>query len=121
MEESEHDVGSLEQLQLYADENFLAGNLHLEDHLGKVEECHQHNADPLRFHVPQLEWTGLHRLWPLRPLSLLCGSASHDNMGGIVPFTRAPPHPYEVIICPQNEPEFITKLYVLPICGIPRR
>ncbi|GBN81351.1 hypothetical protein AVEN_229843-1 [Araneus ventricosus] len=59
MEESEHDVGSLEELELYADEHYLAGKVPLEDHLGKVprgvEECHQHNAGPLRFHVPQLE------------------------------------------------------------------
>ncbi|GFT15988.1 15-hydroxyprostaglandin dehydrogenase [Trichonephila clavipes] len=36
MEESENDVGSLEQLLLYADEHYLAGKLHLGDHLGKV-------------------------------------------------------------------------------------
>ncbi|GBN92399.1 hypothetical protein AVEN_14431-1 [Araneus ventricosus] len=36
MEESEHDVGSLEQLELYADEHYLAVKLALEDHLGKV-------------------------------------------------------------------------------------
>ncbi|GBM90246.1 hypothetical protein AVEN_67735-1 [Araneus ventricosus] len=44
----------------------ITGKLPLEDHLGKVprgvEECHQHNAGPLRFHVSQLECTGLHRL-----------------------------------------------------------
>ncbi|GFU08663.1 hypothetical protein TNCV_1995081 [Trichonephila clavipes] len=34
MEESENDVGSLEQLLLYADEHYLAGKLPLEDHLG---------------------------------------------------------------------------------------
>ncbi|GFV34235.1 15-hydroxyprostaglandin dehydrogenase [Trichonephila clavipes] len=36
MEESENDVGSLEQLLLYADEHYLAGKLSLGDHLGKV-------------------------------------------------------------------------------------
>ncbi|GFW53562.1 uncharacterized protein TNCV_4814681 [Trichonephila clavipes] len=37
MEESENDVGSLEQLFLYADEHYLAGKLPLGDHLGKRE------------------------------------------------------------------------------------
>ncbi|GFY10861.1 15-hydroxyprostaglandin dehydrogenase [Trichonephila clavipes] len=45
MEESENDVGSLEQLFLYADEHYLAGKLPLGGHLGKVlhgvEEYHQ--------------------------------------------------------------------------------
>ncbi|GFV55187.1 15-hydroxyprostaglandin dehydrogenase [Trichonephila clavipes] len=36
MEESENDVGSLEQLLLYADEHYLSGKLSLGDHLGKV-------------------------------------------------------------------------------------
>ncbi|GFS96359.1 15-hydroxyprostaglandin dehydrogenase [Trichonephila clavipes] len=36
MEESEKDVGNLEQLLLYADEHYLAGKLLLGDHLGKV-------------------------------------------------------------------------------------
>ncbi|GFX92021.1 15-hydroxyprostaglandin dehydrogenase [Trichonephila clavipes] len=35
MEESENDVGSLEQLLLYANEHYLAGKLPLGDHLGK--------------------------------------------------------------------------------------
>ncbi|GFT92824.1 15-hydroxyprostaglandin dehydrogenase [Trichonephila clavipes] len=52
MEESENDVGSLEQLLLYVDEHYLAGKLPLGDHLGKVlhgvEEYHQHNVGPLR-------------------------------------------------------------------------
>ncbi|GFX15859.1 15-hydroxyprostaglandin dehydrogenase [Trichonephila clavipes] len=34
MEESENDVGSLEQILLYADEHYLAGKLPLGDHLG---------------------------------------------------------------------------------------
>ncbi|GFV78059.1 hypothetical protein TNCV_2131 [Trichonephila clavipes] len=38
MEESENDVGSLEQLLLYADEHYLAGKLPLGDHLGKVSK-----------------------------------------------------------------------------------
>ncbi|GFT62700.1 uncharacterized protein TNCV_3096331 [Trichonephila clavipes] len=48
MEESENDVGSLQQLLLYADELYLAGKLSLGDHLGKVlhgvEEYHQRNG-----------------------------------------------------------------------------
>ncbi|GFV09846.1 15-hydroxyprostaglandin dehydrogenase [Trichonephila clavipes] len=36
MEESENDVGRLEQLLLYADEPYLAGKSPLGDHLGKV-------------------------------------------------------------------------------------
>ncbi|GFV85796.1 15-hydroxyprostaglandin dehydrogenase [Trichonephila clavipes] len=66
MEESENDVGSLEQLLLYADEHYLAGKLPLGDHLGKVlhgvEEYHQRNVGPLRFHASQLMWSGYHRL-----------------------------------------------------------
>ncbi|GFX81053.1 uncharacterized protein TNCV_1910461 [Trichonephila clavipes] len=66
MEESENDVGSLEKHMLYADEHYLAGKLPLRDHLGKVlhgvEEYHQRNVGPLRFHVLQLKWTGYHRL-----------------------------------------------------------
>ncbi|GFW80507.1 uncharacterized protein TNCV_2416091 [Trichonephila clavipes] len=54
-------------------ENFLP----LGDHLGKVkhgvEEYHQRNVGPLRFHASQLKWTGYHRLWPSRPLHQLCG------------------------------------------------
>ncbi|GFW04450.1 uncharacterized protein TNCV_878191 [Trichonephila clavipes] len=79
MEESENDVGSLEQLLLYADEHYLAGKLPLGDHLGKVlhevEEYHQLNIGPLRFHASQLKWTGCHRLWPPRPLHQLCGQS----------------------------------------------
>ncbi|PRD21210.1 UNVERIFIED_CONTAM: 15-hydroxyprostaglandin dehydrogenase [NAD(+)] [Trichonephila clavipes] len=44
MDETENDVGSLEQLLQYADEHYLAGKLPLGDHLGKVlhevEEYH---------------------------------------------------------------------------------
>ncbi|GFX73693.1 15-hydroxyprostaglandin dehydrogenase [Trichonephila clavipes] len=47
MVESENDVGSFEQLLLYADEHYLAGKLPLGDNLGKVlhgvEEYHQRN------------------------------------------------------------------------------
>ncbi|GFU99032.1 uncharacterized protein TNCV_1614081 [Trichonephila clavipes] len=68
MEETENDIGSLEQLLLYADEHYLVGKLPLGDHLGKVlhgvEEYHQRNASPLRFHASQLKSTGYHRLWP---------------------------------------------------------
>ncbi|GFX52482.1 uncharacterized protein TNCV_4324981 [Trichonephila clavipes] len=68
MEESENDVGRLEQLLLYADEHYLAGKLLLGEHLGKVlhgvEEYHQRNVGPLRFHASQLKWTGYHKLCP---------------------------------------------------------
>ncbi|GFY08678.1 15-hydroxyprostaglandin dehydrogenase [Trichonephila clavipes] len=51
MEESENDVGGLEQLLLYADEHYLAGKLPLGDHLGKVlhgvKEYHQRNVGSL--------------------------------------------------------------------------
>ncbi|GFU00640.1 uncharacterized protein TNCV_4818071 [Trichonephila clavipes] len=67
MEEPENDVGSLEQLLLYTDEHYLAGKLLLGDHLGKVlhgvEEYHQRNEGPLRFHASQFKWTGYNRLW----------------------------------------------------------
>ncbi|GFU66955.1 uncharacterized protein TNCV_4296071 [Trichonephila clavipes] len=80
MEESENDVGCLEQLLLYADEHYLAGKLPLGDHLGKVlhgsEEYHQRNVGPLRFHASELKWTGYHRLWPPRSLHQLCGQRS---------------------------------------------
>ncbi|GFU63600.1 15-hydroxyprostaglandin dehydrogenase [Trichonephila clavipes] len=55
MKESENDAESLEQLLLYADKPYLAGKLPLGDHLGKVlhgvEEYHQPNVGPLRFHA----------------------------------------------------------------------
>ncbi|GFY02533.1 15-hydroxyprostaglandin dehydrogenase [Trichonephila clavipes] len=77
MKESENDVRSLEQLLMYVDEHYLAGKLPLGDHLGKVlhgvEEYHQRNSCPLRFHASQLKWTGYHRLWSPRPLHQLCG------------------------------------------------
>ncbi|GFW19353.1 uncharacterized protein TNCV_256801 [Trichonephila clavipes] len=66
MEESENNVESLEQLLLYAEEHYLAGKLPLGNHLGSVihgvEEYHQRNVGPLRFHGSQLKWTGYHRL-----------------------------------------------------------
>ncbi|GFV33603.1 15-hydroxyprostaglandin dehydrogenase [Trichonephila clavipes] len=59
MDESENDVESLEQLLLFADEHYLAGKLPLGDHLGKVlhgvEEYHQRNVGPIRFHASQLK------------------------------------------------------------------
>ncbi|GFW37560.1 uncharacterized protein TNCV_861651 [Trichonephila clavipes] len=112
MEESENDVGSLEQLLLYADEHYLAGKLPLGDHLGKVlhgvKEYHQRNVDPLRFHASQLKWTGYHRLWPPNHYPS-CWKCDVEQCGGIVPLTRAPPYLYTVITCPQNIPGFITK------------
>ncbi|GFV50441.1 uncharacterized protein TNCV_626841 [Trichonephila clavipes] len=102
MEESENNVGSLEQLLLYADEHYLAGKLPLGDHLRKVlhgvKEYHQRNVGPLRFHASQLKWTGYHRLWPPRPLHQLCGQCDVEQCGGIVPLTRAPQHTYTIII-----------------------
>ncbi|GFX34915.1 uncharacterized protein TNCV_2328551 [Trichonephila clavipes] len=93
MEESENDVGSLEQLLLYADEHCLAGKLPLGDRLGKVlhgvEEYHQRNVGPLRFHASQLKWTGYHRLWPPRPLHQLCGQCEVEQCGGMY---RSPEH-----------------------------
>ncbi|GFX81420.1 15-hydroxyprostaglandin dehydrogenase [Trichonephila clavipes] len=53
MEESENEVGNLEQLLLYADEHYLAGKLPLGDHLEKVlygvKEYRQLNVERLRF------------------------------------------------------------------------
>ncbi|GFX12965.1 uncharacterized protein TNCV_3659611 [Trichonephila clavipes] len=52
MEESEKDVGSLEQLLLHADEHYLDGKLCLGDHLRKVlhgvEKYHQRNGELYR-------------------------------------------------------------------------
>ncbi|GFW31619.1 uncharacterized protein TNCV_4682921 [Trichonephila clavipes] len=80
MEESENVVGSLDQLFLYADEHYLAGKLPLGHHLGNVphgvEECHQRNVGPLRFHASQLKWTGYHRLWPPDPYTSCAGSVT---------------------------------------------
>ncbi|GFY16443.1 uncharacterized protein TNCV_2350861 [Trichonephila clavipes] len=47
MEECENDVGSLEQLLLYADEHHLAGKLPLGDHLGKGTSTPVHG-----YHLP---------------------------------------------------------------------
>ncbi|GFU16573.1 15-hydroxyprostaglandin dehydrogenase [Trichonephila clavipes] len=59
MEESENAVGSLEQFLLYVDEHYLAGKLPLGNHLGKVlhgvEQYHQRNVDPLRFHAIKVD------------------------------------------------------------------
>ncbi|GFT22476.1 uncharacterized protein TNCV_3274401 [Trichonephila clavipes] len=86
MEESENDVESLEQLMLYADEHYLAGKLPLGEHLGKVlngvEEYHQRNVGPLRFHASQLKWIGYHRLWPPRLLHQLCGQRDVEQCEG---------------------------------------
>ncbi|GFX14312.1 uncharacterized protein TNCV_1768061 [Trichonephila clavipes] len=80
MEESENDVGSLEQLLLYEDEQYLAGKLPLGDHLGKVlhgvEEYHQSNVGPLRFIASQLKWTGYHRLCPPDHYTSCAGSVT---------------------------------------------
>ncbi|GFV99747.1 15-hydroxyprostaglandin dehydrogenase [Trichonephila clavipes] len=83
MEESENDEGSLKQLLLYADEHYLVGKFPLGDHLGKVMA--------LQTITPAVREVRRRTLW------------------GIVPLTRAPPHPYTVIICPKNKQGFITK------------
>ncbi|GFW32323.1 uncharacterized protein TNCV_674821 [Trichonephila clavipes] len=124
MEETKNDVRSLEQLLLYADEHYLAGKLPQGDHLGKVlhgvEEYHQRNIGPLRFHTSQLKWTGYHRLCPPPDHYTSCAGIGRRTVrGGIVPLTRVPPHPYTVIIYLQNKPGFITKHNLLPICDIP--
>ncbi|GFV04460.1 uncharacterized protein TNCV_920801 [Trichonephila clavipes] len=86
IQESENDVGSLEQLLLYADEHYLAGKLPLGEHLRKVlhgvEEYLQRNVGPLRFHASQFKWTGYHRIWPPRPLHQLCGQCDVEQCGG---------------------------------------
>ncbi|GFX17554.1 uncharacterized protein TNCV_3411541 [Trichonephila clavipes] len=80
MEESKNDVGSLEQLLLYADEHYLAGKLPLGDHLGKVlhgvKEYPQRNFGPLRFHASQLKWIRYHRLWPPDHYTSCAGSVT---------------------------------------------
>ncbi|GFT00401.1 uncharacterized protein TNCV_1981451 [Trichonephila clavipes] len=68
MEESKNDVGSLEQLLMCGRALYCWKILPLGDHLGKVlhgvEEYHQRNVGPLRFHASQLKWTDYHRLCP---------------------------------------------------------
>ncbi|GFV10684.1 uncharacterized protein TNCV_1755231 [Trichonephila clavipes] len=80
MEESENDVGSLEQLLLYANEHYLAGKLPLRDHSGKVlhgvEEYYQRNVGPSRFHASQLKRTGYHRLCPPDHYTSCAGSVT---------------------------------------------
>ncbi|GFU72124.1 15-hydroxyprostaglandin dehydrogenase [Trichonephila clavipes] len=56
IEESENDVGSLDQFLLYSDEHYLAGKLPLGDHLGKAK-------------AP-------------RPLHQLCGQCDKEQCGG---------------------------------------
>ncbi|GFV30157.1 uncharacterized protein TNCV_96341 [Trichonephila clavipes] len=80
IEESENDVGSLEQLLLYADEHYFAGKLSLGDHLAKVlhgvKEYHQRNVGPLRLHASQLKWTSYHMLWPPDHYTSCAGSVT---------------------------------------------
>ncbi|GFV15167.1 uncharacterized protein TNCV_4649991 [Trichonephila clavipes] len=84
MEESENDVGSLEQLLLYADEHYPAGKLPLGDHLGKVihgvEEYHQRNVGPLRLHATQ-SGPAIIGYAP-RPLHQLCRQCDVEQRGG---------------------------------------
>ncbi|GFW55748.1 uncharacterized protein TNCV_121321 [Trichonephila clavipes] len=83
MEESENDVGSLEQLLLYAGKHYLAGKLLLRDNLGKA-------------------------IAP-RTLHQLCGQCDVEQCGGNCTAHQGPPHQYTVTICPQNKPGFIIK------------
>ncbi|GFS79261.1 uncharacterized protein TNCV_4409281 [Trichonephila clavipes] len=123
MEESENDVESLEQLLLYADEHYLAGKLPLGDHLGNVlhgvEEYHEQNVGPLRFHGSQLKCTGYHRLWPPRPLHQLCGQCDFEQCGGNCTAHQAASTPIHDYHLSPNKPGFITKHNLLPICDIP--
>ncbi|GFU64040.1 uncharacterized protein TNCV_4677451 [Trichonephila clavipes] len=80
MEESENDVGSFEQLLLYADEHYLAGKLPLRP-FRKGPTWGRRNVGPLRFHASQLQWIGYHRLWPPRPLHQLCGQCDVEQWG----------------------------------------
>ncbi|GFU75360.1 15-hydroxyprostaglandin dehydrogenase [Trichonephila clavipes] len=85
MEEPEKEVGSLEQLLLYADEHYLAEKVPLGDHLLKilhgVEEYHQSNVGPLRFHASQLNWIAFIGYDP-RPLHQLCGQCDVEQCEG---------------------------------------
>ncbi|GFS91908.1 uncharacterized protein TNCV_1930881 [Trichonephila clavipes] len=85
MEVSENDEEKLEQLLLYAEEQYLARKLPLGDHLEKVlhgvEEYLQRNVGPLRFHSLQLKWIGNHSIWPPRPLHQLCGQCDVEHWG----------------------------------------
>ncbi|GFV76141.1 uncharacterized protein TNCV_4672301 [Trichonephila clavipes] len=87
MEESENDLGSLEQLFLYEDEHYLDGKLPLGDHLGNVihgvEEYHQRNVGPLRFHTTQLKWTGYHRLWSPHTITPAVRQCDVEQWGGL--------------------------------------
>ncbi|GFX67505.1 uncharacterized protein TNCV_3463941 [Trichonephila clavipes] len=95
MEESENDVGSLEQLLLYADEHYPTEKLPLEDHLGMVlhgvEEYHQRKFGPSRFHASQLKWTGECteralglRFASARCLEIVCGTIATPTSARIV-------------------------------------
>ncbi|GFW66148.1 uncharacterized protein TNCV_1710471 [Trichonephila clavipes] len=79
MEESENDVGSLEQLFLYADEHYLAGKLPVGDHLGKVlhgvEEYHQRSARKGRLDL---------RFASARCLEIVCGTIATPTSARIV-------------------------------------
>ncbi|GFX81528.1 uncharacterized protein TNCV_4509341 [Trichonephila clavipes] len=83
MEEFENDVGSLEQLLLYADEHYLARKLPLGDHLGRVldgvEEYQQRNVGPLRFHASQFKWSGYHRV--MAPQTITSAVRSYQCSG----------------------------------------
>ncbi|GFT90039.1 uncharacterized protein TNCV_2553661 [Trichonephila clavipes] len=92
MLESENDVGSLEKLLLYVDENYLAGKLPLGDHLGKVlhgvEEYHHRKVGPLRLHASQLKSARKGRLdlrfASARCLEIVCRTIALPTSGRIV-------------------------------------
>ncbi|GFU31490.1 uncharacterized protein TNCV_3539111 [Trichonephila clavipes] len=90
MEESENDVGSLEQLLLYADEHYRAENLPLVDHLGKilhgVEEYPQRNDAPF-----SCQYSGVKRECTKRALDLrfACATCLEIVCGTIATSTSA--------------------------------
>ncbi|GFY04751.1 15-hydroxyprostaglandin dehydrogenase [Trichonephila clavipes] len=119
IEESENDVGSFEQLLLYADEHYLAGKLLLGDHLGKVlhgvEEYHQRSVDPLRRSCRCSGVKGSARKGRLdlrfasaRCLKIVCGTIATPTSARILERVRGVhkclPH-YPSILSPRGFPD----------------
>ncbi|GFX46108.1 15-hydroxyprostaglandin dehydrogenase [Trichonephila clavipes] len=100
MEESENDVGNLEQLLLYADEHYLAGKLPLGDHLGKVlhgdEEFHQRSARKGRLDL---------RFASARCQETVCGTFATPTSARIVErVTVGSTSACRMILCPRGHP-----------------
>ncbi|GFY67639.1 uncharacterized protein TNIN_346291 [Trichonephila inaurata madagascariensis] len=118
--EFEHEVKSLELLELYANEYYVTEKLLLEDHLGKiprgVEGYHQHNAGLLRFPIA----SAITSYTSSDHYACLANSVSRDSVGEIEPFALEPRYPHAVIVCLQNEQGFIIKYPILPVYGIRR-